>query len=322
MLVSILPWSIDQQTSQTTMVFAEQTKHFLNLFFVLGHSPCLNINGHYLNLKYRSNRIIATLPASATCIICLSVSMHLLHILNTKGKLVNLGSVDVILSNFNILTEIIRAVLLFSQCYCHKAIMFDIMDIFKNVDTLFANNLKHSISYSAFRKQFTVKLILILGAYFQSNIPSLYQIIQYGTFDPIVVYHKLTSSMVNVAFLHIVFYIDSLRYLLDQLDFVIQRDKTNVVDKRSPIYCCDVRSKLKYYKIIYFRLWEISQQLNQYFGWSLVILFLKAFVHIVFTIYWQVVQCRRSDGFIKLIRMSLNHLFSVFLDDFVLNNFS
>lgn len=296
-------------------MFAEQTKPFLNLFFVLGHSPFLYINGHYLNLKYSSNRIIGILPATTTCIICLSVAMHLLYILNTKGKVISLGSVDVILSNFNILIEIARPILLFSQCYCHKAIMFDIMDIFQNVDTLFASNLKYRISYAALRKQFTIKLCLIMGAYFQSNIPSLIHIIQYGTFDPIIVYHKLLSSMASVAFLHIVFYIDSLRYLLVQLDFVIRRDTKNLVDKRSPMFCCDVRSKLKYYKITYFRLWEISQQLNQYFGWSIVILFLKAFIHTVLTIYWQVVQCQRSDGLIKLIRMSLNN-FSVFIDAF------
>lgn len=292
------------------MKLVEQTKFFLNLFFALGQSPYPIIFGRCLNLKYISNRFIAIIPAFIINGICITVAIKCCYTLNTIGKWTTLGkgSSDIILTNFNALAEILRALIVFGQCYCHKETLFDIMQMFRKIETIFANNLKHRISYTALCKQSRIRTILILGAYSQSTIIPFTQLIQYGKYDPIILQFKLLQSMTSIAYLHIVFYIDTLCYFLAQLDFVIQRDAKMVVNKKSPLYYLHVRDSLKYYKIIYFRLWEINQELNYYFGWSLVILFLKTFVHLVFTIYWQVIQARKPDELLKLFRMSLKNV--------------
>lgn len=199
------------------------------------------------------------------------------------------------------------------QCLSHKRLIYEAMFTLRNLETYFAAHLQHHIQYRPFLKNFNKKVCIIMGTFVLSVVPFVLQYMFYHRMDPVILQIKVLQTLTAVTTLHIVFHIDALGFHLGQLNAVIFRDIKDIQSESSvclvrlftpkkPTNFILIRNKMQCYKTVHFRLWEVAQKLNQFFGWTLVALLLQSFFDFVYTVYWQIGQLRRNFLLIKVIR--------------------
>lgn len=92
--------------------------------------------------------------------------------------------------------------------------------------------------------------------------------------------------------LQILFYISLLGYLLENVNH-------HIVDLFCVVDCGDrnriITAAFKDYKVVYYKLWEISQLINDNFGWILVSLLMKKANGTVQSFYWVIVELHEKD---------------------------
>lgn len=140
------------------MNFKKSTQFYLTLFFILGFSPYQpNDRGSFsiMFICYIFKFVQAT-----TCEIAGIVA---LYIVNGVGAIPHHSHTEIILRNMYLICDLMRAIFILMKCIFFKHFLNEILDLFENLESYFAIQLNHRISYRNFFKLFTFKLFLILG---------------------------------------------------------------------------------------------------------------------------------------------------------------
>lgn len=107
----------------------------------------------------------------------------------------------------------------------------------------------------------------------------------------------------------ILFYISLLGCMLENVN-------RHIVDLFCVIDCGErsrkITATLKDYKVVYYKLWQISQSINDHFGWMLVSLVMQNANGIVQTFYWVIVDLHEEDVFSYPPILSKCHSFPFF----------
>lgn len=92
-----------------------------------------------------------------------------------------------------------------------------------------------------------------------------------------------------LTYFEMIFYIKVLIFHLSQLNWAIQRDMDRHVSSGHPNNYKNrilMRNNIKCYKVVHFRLWELSQErISEFFGWSMIFIFIHAFEKFVYTAF-------------------------------------
>lgn len=270
---------------------------FLQIFYKLGLSPKFN----------SSENIVTKTPlAILSFLVSLLVSVGggvLINFYITDEK-----SVEITMSNLFLLCEIIKFCSIFVQSFFYCDIMVEIFSNFDSIHALFINSLYWRIDYAPLNKSFSKKFCVVIFGFLQNLISFLFENIppRSGILTSLV--FKSWQFMSTIALIHIVFYIDLLNYHLLQLNMVVRNDARDrsvhgiILANNQTHKEISILKKIKCYKNIYYRLWEILQKINFVFGWSIVALLLQAFCDATFVSYWLYSSLREHRHITGIIR--------------------
>lgn len=257
---------------------------YLNIFYVLGQSP-YNLSLHRMQRSPSVGFFIRTaLPSCIVSIVHFAATAECLYTLVSVEKVNLFRSTDKVISEFAVACDLFRVYCLIRQCCIHRQVKFDAMNAFCDLETIFSEGLHRPLCFIRFRWCFALKSLLIVAIYISSilfKLPSL---------QPVLLRFKVLQVGTIVGILHVVFHTDLISYFMRQLHLVIERDAQTVCGMNESARNRSIRHRLKGYKIVHFRLWQNTQRLNEYFGYHLLIMIFKSFVHTLFLIFGLIEQ--------------------------------
>lgn len=285
-------------------------RQLLKWFQILGLSPSIPLNNNSERPKIcaclKLNKLLSVLPLLFQSTIPLTLILTASYDYYTSPWVKY--HIFFVMGNFFNICEVARAFSISIGCLFYKQQFHDIIDLLSEINVYFVIHLYHTISYKRLVKRFHFQMLIIFVAYIfyismfsiniifrQKNNPNLWQI-------------KFIKIFIAVNVLHSAFYINALDYYLDQLIFVIHRDtidedlmaKIRMKKKKFQRYRV-AQSKLRHYKMIHIRIWDLAQLINQFFGWYLTAQFMQMFVEFLYTLYWFVRQFKAKWTWIGII---------------------
>lgn len=259
------------------MAFVKFIRSYIGIFHYLGLSPC-----H----RERSNRLHTKIPIYANAAVSLTLCASILHILYTNENYSKFSkTTSVIMIKVFAGCEILRTVFGVIQCLYFKRHFYEIIHRFKHLHYVYEKGLRQRIKYEAFQKKYRTQMIVALSAYIQYVIVTIGSSVAANKLRPYNIQIALLQAMTLFSFLHITLYIEMLNFYLGQLVFAIRCARHDIYFSMNPSNTLQIRNKLKFLKTIHFQLWEVTQQINIFFGWTIVVLLLHAFVDVVYSVH-------------------------------------
>lgn len=205
---------------------------------------------------------------------------------------------NIILTTFFAFSQIGRSFCTFTQCLRSKALMFEIIQQFRRIESYFYIHLNHRVPYTKFHRAYTSKVILVLIAYIHFLALTVMVSIVHARQPTVVFEVRFLEGISVLALLHASYFIDAIDFHFGQLIQVVGRDFSSFAHDADHPYGQNrnLRNRLINYKTLHFRLWEVTQQINAYFAWYLVFMFLHFFDAFVYSTYWLISSVSHSTG--------------------------
>lgn len=276
----------------------------LNVFYFLGLAPYLTDNLKADDKKCRTSIFVVVAQAA----IGLALAISCIEVANFGGYENLWSRTDIVIINFVAICEIVRITFVLIQCVFYREVLNEVCRTFRSLQLYYATSLRYHIIYQKFFKQYFRKVLFIICGFLPYFLIFVWETVMYAL-APIGLQIKTLQIMTSATYLHIIFYIDLLSFYLAELNVVIERDTYNdesknnimIISKKS-LSNIFIREKLKCYKHVHFQLWEVSQRINAFFGWSMVAILLHGFVDFVYTSYWLIQQLQPPWAIEKIIR--------------------
>lgn len=274
------------------MNFTKSFAPYLATFYYLGMSPCSPNRIQINDDKHRNPMVIVQIVCvliSVLCVIALFIS---------TDSMWKFGPKEVI-SSLYIFCDIIKAFCIAMQCIVYERHMREISCIFNKLDSFFVIHLNYRIRYELFRNKCATYAFIIITAYGQYLVVLAIRGVIENNFVVFTIPMQFAHLMQSITYLHMIFYIEALAFYLAQLNWVVQRDmEAHIPTKQTFNYKSRIlmRNKIKCYKSVHFRLWEVSQRINTFFGWTMIVIFTHAFVKFVYTSYWIFEEYQHGTG--------------------------
>lgn len=193
---------------------------------------------------------------------------------------------ECLIANLFLTCEVLKFHILFGQSFFFGHIFIGIMDKFECINKLMSGSQISHLNYVRFQKKFAKKVISVL-VFYLFNI-AIFTIENYPLKRNSVymAIFKIWHFTTTLSLIHIVFYVDLLGHHLQQLILIFQHnDQTTMLKSNKDMQRTTLLKKAKNYKITYYHLWAISQEINKIFGWSMAAILLQAFVHSTYASY-------------------------------------
>lgn len=277
---------------------------FFNLFgqslYPLEYYFCEKIDD---SLKW--HRLAFKIPTVLIFSVNLVLCVASLVLLNFNPAIIRSYSVA---SNIYSFLELIKIFIMLHRNLVSYDLMGGILRNFQSVEILFQSTLQSPIPFTSFNHAYRKKLYWAFGSY---AILVIFVASYYFPFNQITSSGVVLETMKFISVIvhmHVQFFIDLVTFYLKHLSAIIaneikDRNADNgyvhvVGEKRTPN---TTRKLLFKYKTIHFRLWKITEQLNQYFGWTVLLLTLQCFVHLINYSKWLMATVMSPWKAMKLI---------------------
>lgn len=266
-----------------TMKLIQSSKLYLNLFYISGFSPYqrTNANGRIFSIGKISKFLQA--------IVCKLASI--IALCRVNGIFPHKSRTDITVIQMYLISDLIRSVFILVQCLLYKDVIYEINQVFLDLETYFSEYFGHRICYQKFIKKYRLKAGVVIGCcltYFVTFFFHLAVKDDVANGIPASAL-KILQLMTAISLCHSIFYIELLKYHLKQLNLVIRRDSlqlSNEILINNPVIRADVLNKIRCYKIAHFRLWLVNQRINKYFGYSIIGILMHIFTDTVYSIFW------------------------------------
>lgn len=289
------------------MEFNNFIHSYLNVFCILGQSPCLTKN-RASNNKFCQTSIFFTV---AHAIFGIGLAVSCIELLNFHGN-DRWDITEKVMINFVVICDIIRIIFVFLQCIIYRDTVAHIIGALRRLTTEYVIHLQHHITFGKFSRSYSRKVVIIFG-FFVPDLAIIVWMSIIGNLGPIIIQIKLLQMMRATNILHIILYVDMLNFYLSELNEVAERD----LKDRQAIMGASllnrieanefyVTRRLKYYKHAHFQLWEAAQRINSYLGWSMMAIFQQNFVDFVYASFWLLKQLQQPWQAMQVFGM-LNH---------------
>lgn len=206
--------------------------------------------------------------------------LHILVILNESNTP---KSLDFIMGSVILIADILKTNCLFIESFIHNRKMHRILSRFQHIDYLLAEH--RQSNYLLFRKAYGRKFILNIILFLPHSI--LYYIFTASRASNVWMSFtiKIWQTISLLAILRNVFYIDLLKHHMQQLNLCVQRiDISHASDRFLNRF--HLMRRIHLAKSVHLQLWEISQDINESFGWGTVTMVLEIFIDATFCAHW------------------------------------
>lgn len=263
------------------MNFKTSTQSYLNFFYYLGLSP-VRLN---TRRQYCISHVIYT---AIQAFICCCIGIISLFILNGDGVPAFHTNTETILLSLFLLCDLVRTIAIFVQSLLYKDLMVKILGGFQSLELYFTKYLHHSINYKIFVKDYRHKVVIVFFVCFVYVFSFFVRLLVGDPVSYAPIIFKILQVMTIHSYLHTIFFIDLLSFHLKQLNTVVRLDEMKCCSHTNldPLHRKDIRYRLKIYKIVHFRLWLANQQINKFFGYSIIGLLLHAFYDLFYSPFW------------------------------------
>lgn len=156
-------------------------------------------------------------------------------------------------------------------------------------------HLKMEYSHEMLKKSLNRKLAMPLAVITVGSIIKFYVEINTGKRPTISFLWTVSNVFKYIHLFHMLFYIDFIRFALKSLCEKL----ANKMNDRQIFWFHGQRnelwSEMHSMKSVYFRLWNVSQNVNSLFGWFLVVFMLEMASTVVYNVYWEYVLFKLAD---------------------------
>lgn len=283
----------------SVMDLLHSANSYFKLFYFFGFSPLLHhdVIGHQ---KIRSH-YLHKVPSVILLVLSLLLSSYSGWLIyNPSGR--PYKPAERIISNLFLVCDIIKNCAIFVQSICFGYTFIDLLFCFKDLSQYFKQFAHWDINYNDFRKMYSKPFLFMVITYLNSYWIFLLDLLVSQNYEPIGFVYKCWQAVTTFAYTHIVFYIVLLRFHLMQLNSIIKKETTDQQFYTNASDCSRMKAdillqkKIKNYKVIYYRLWRISQKINDVFGWMMGSLLLQSFSDGTFGLYWLYYIFREEDN--------------------------
>lgn len=293
------------------MSFVGVIRPYAKVFYILG--LLLFPLERYLNeaenvLEWR--RIVLVLPT----IISFLFKVGLCGTTFTKINVVNdnLGNTHNFITNIFLTSDLLKSAAVVIQNVSCANTMATILRNYQKIEFLFGSALNRPISYRSFHRTYFRKISIIFGIYAVAFVSYVLYYMSLDYDDVALVLIKIIHFLSIGVFVYAIFFIDLITYNLNHLNRIIAKDTSDngaAAHSNSQISIVNdvkpkktIRYRLSKYKVVHFRLWQITEQTNKFFGWILLVMTLQCFTDFVYTVIWQVKEFYAQWHFINSIR--------------------
>lgn len=274
------------------MDFIDRIRPYMQFFNLFGQSlyPLEYYFCEKMDKSLKWRRFAFKIPTIFMFAVNLILCVASFVLLNFNPAIVRSYSVA---SNIYSFCELIKIFIMLHRNLASYDLMGEILRNFQSVEILFQSTLQSPILFTSFNRAYRKKLYWAFGTYATMVI---FVASYYFPFSKITSSGVVLETMKFVSVIvhmHVQFFIDLMTFYLKHLNAIIANEIKNrsaengyvhvVGEKRTPNM---TRKLLFKYKTIHFRLWKITEQLNQYFGWTLLLLTLQCFVHFINYTKW------------------------------------
>lgn len=228
-------------------------------------------------------------------------------LIDIYGEVINI-SYDIMADIF-LFCEMAKISAVLYQNFAYQELVGEILRNFQTIESIFQSTLHHPIQFTSFKRAYTKKICWAFASY--TTLLILF-ILNYFLYDENDLYDVFIEAMQFVSisiYLNVLFFIDLVSFYLKHLNTIIAKDNNvcdvehvNVFVVKKARTTDMIRQRISKYKAIHFRLWKTTQQLNEFFGWSLITILLQSIVEFVYNSIWQLKIVYNYWNFIKFSR--------------------
>lgn len=295
-------------------MFYHRFRWFIRLFYYCGLSPRLTpaiTCSSSVSIKRKIPSLICLIVSTAHSVcglVLVNTSIGHKRTPHGSGR-----SLEDIITNIFLLCDSIKYLCVYTQSFFMCSLMIGILQNLHSINRLFTDYLHWHIDYRQLVKSYTSKFVVVLLGYILCvtsfaidwyRRPGLY----------LVLWFKIWQLTSTLSLIHVVFYVDLVQFHLKQLNALVRSDE------RIPIHVLMRKNwkgtimmkKIKCYKTIHYRLWEVAQKIGCVFGWTIYALLLHGFIDSTNSMFWLYSHIRRHRSFVgitsnnyKLLSLSL-----------------
>lgn len=272
----------------------QKLRIYLQFFYWMGLSPhFLFKNSSGKQIKYKFINYLPAIFWILSTIILLVVAIKVHINFNKEHPIQNL-----IISIVCMILESFVSITIYSQSFFNKSTIKSIIEHFQFLLNFFQYKFQFQISLSEYMRE-TRRDFLKISFMF------LFGVTIYGVMKTLVVVRRdgalsffidALQLPVIIACLHCVLYINLAKHMMSKLNALIMQNhdcnqiKVNRMNSILPCrrqFCDENRLiSIKRMKLIYYRLWRITQLISDSFGWVIAAIIIQNFVFVTFGLYW------------------------------------
>lgn len=285
------------------MNFPTVLKPFVYIFYIIGLSP-------YPFSSVIKNKLNKTvLPYYFPMIIgfCLNFlpSIYIFHVIKYiyTTKLYN---IQVIMSCILSLITIFVNCIAYIQCFLNRRSLCDTIQLLCKMELYFQFNFNKNLCFHNLTRQLWLKFFLLLGLQFCSLTTTIlspkFSYTQTEYVADFYIVSNIMDFVTCINCLHVILYASILHVCLMELQNVLNEYLAGCMNLIS--LTIEQENKFKNIKTNYMSLRNIGHNINEYFGWNVVLVLNKLFVDITYYVYAVYLVCQRwqLEATISIIR--------------------
>lgn len=266
---------------------------FQRNFYLLGQTLPLE---YYLcekrGKRSKAQQISMMFPTVFMCLLKSILCMAFILLVDLYVEMVNIAY-D-LMSDVFVLCEMAKIFAVAYQNFAHCHLIGDILRNFQTVEILFQSALNHPIEFASFKRIYMTKLYWAFGSYTALVAMYIVYYFHYEDVDMYDVFIRFIQFTSISIYMHVLLFIDLVTYFLRHLNETIAKENNDRASDEVIVFVVKqfrttnmIRQRLSKYKFIHFRLWKTTQQINEFFGWTLITILLQSFVEFVYDSIWQ-----------------------------------
>lgn len=253
----------------------------LRLFFYAGLAPFTYLTSSKLNSNTKNNNLHFFIMVPI--LIALSTNLTYVIVMFLTNKTTS-DSVNSIIIFLEFGTLILTNIVANAQSFINKLIYWDIVRRIEKITDYFYQHFRKDLNYSKFIRRFLYKILLLVG------LPIVTLIISYAInafqlemMNLLNIIRLLLNIYFTFEILHPIFYINLVQIFIQKLNAQLQLTSSSHI---RPMSLAKIQFEvLKSIKLIHFEIWKLFEDLNIYFGWSILFIFTKLFIEITYNFY-------------------------------------
>lgn len=190
-----------------------------------------------------------------------------------------------LITYMNLSSELLLQFTIVGQVVCFYKDLNKLRLSYDFIEKYMRNRIGYVIQFNDFQKRIFFLAIIVLVPHMGTLVlrKTLFQIQFKTAYGLILLFFYLLSSLVK---LHIIIHVELLKYFLKLttrwLQWKVQLSEFSAVDKEQ----LTGYTEILHLKLVHFKLWDLSMNINRIFGWSLGAIIVRNFFEMAYGSYW------------------------------------